>query len=176
MSPSEAQQQPRSPHGPLEREPLEDRGLRLARVRRRFRRHRRRRRHEVPRGRTTSPSARPARATKIIEAGFPRGRRRAGRDRPDPVQDAQRDRSRLQGRDRRTSRRRSTRSRRSAKLDSPLDAGHADQISTDGHARRWSVQPGGHLRRGQSRTSTTIEAAVDKASARHPGFDDRRAR
>ena len=47
---AEAQQQPRSPHGPLECEPLEDRGLRLARVRGRVRLHRRRGRHEVPRG------------------------------------------------------------------------------------------------------------------------------
>ena len=39
-------------------------------------------------------------ADQLIEAGFPRGRRRAGRDRPDPVQDAEGGRPCLQGHDR----------------------------------------------------------------------------
>ena len=96
---AEAQQQHRGPDGSLERRPLEDRGLRLARARRRVRLRRRRGRHEVPRGhrsrRRRGRQGRPARRGRL-----PRGEGRAGRDRPDPVQDADRRRSRLQGDDR----------------------------------------------------------------------------
>ncbi|MGZ8781950.1 MAG: MMPL family transporter [Gaiellaceae bacterium] len=56
------------------------------------------------------------------------------------------------------------------KLDSPLDAGHADLISDDRHSAMVQFSPLGDYEQATSYI-TTIEAAVDKTAARHPGFE-----
>ena len=53
------------------------------------------------------------------------------------------------------------------KLRSPLDAGHADQVSADGHSALIQFTPQGDYDEAISYI-TTIEAAVDKVQARHP--------
>jgi RND superfamily putative drug exporter len=56
------------------------------------------------------------------------------------------------------------------KLDSPLDAGHADQISKDGHSAMVQFSPQGTYEEAILYIET-IEAAVDEAAARHAGFE-----
>ena len=56
------------------------------------------------------------------------------------------------------------------KLDSPLEAGHADQISDDGHSAMVKFSPQGTYEEAILYIET-IEAAVDKTAARHPGFE-----
>src|SRR6185295_7573913 len=56
------------------------------------------------------------------------------------------------------------------KLDSPLDAGHADQISADGHSAMVQFSPEGTYDEAILYIEN-IEAAVDKTAARHPGFE-----
>jgi uncharacterized membrane protein YdfJ with MMPL/SSD domain len=56
------------------------------------------------------------------------------------------------------------------KLQSPLDANHRDQISDDGHAAQVTFSPKGDYDEAITYIET-IEAAVDKAAARHPGFE-----
>ena len=56
------------------------------------------------------------------------------------------------------------------KLDSPLDAGHADQISADGHSAMVQFSPQGTYDEAILYIEN-IEAAVDKTAARHPGFE-----
>ena len=56
------------------------------------------------------------------------------------------------------------------KLDSPLDAGHADLISDDGHSAHGAVQPARAPTTRRRSTSRTIEAAVDKTAAAAPGL------
>ncbi len=56
------------------------------------------------------------------------------------------------------------------KLDSPLEAGHADLISADGHSAMVQFSPQGTYEEAILYIET-IEAAVDKTAARHPGFE-----
>ncbi len=56
------------------------------------------------------------------------------------------------------------------KLDSPLEAGHSDQISDDGHSAMVKFSPQGTYEEAILYIET-IEAAVDKTAARHPGFE-----
>ena len=56
------------------------------------------------------------------------------------------------------------------KLKSPLAPSHRDQISDNGHAVMVTFSPKGDYLTTRPSTSTTIEAAVAKAQARHPGF------
>ena len=174
MSPAEAQQQPRGPHGSLEREPLEDRGLRLARVRRRVRRHRRRRsapkyleQNDLAVGEAATPptrSSRPASRTAADEQGeivLIQSKTLKAR------------RSGLQGRDRGRRRRRS----------SGFPAGAEARLA----ARRRSRRPGlgrPPLGDGQFSPQGTYDEAValhrqdrrppvDKTAAAPPGLRDR---
>ena len=55
------------------------------------------------------------------------------------------------------------------KLDSPLDAGHADLVSKDGRSVMVVFSPKGDYDQALTYIAT-IEAAVDKAEKRHPGF------
>ena len=142
----EAVPQHRRPDGALERRPLEDRRLRLARVRHRRVLHRQGSRHDVPRGRRDQrrrgTQGRQDHRRRVRRAG-----RRAGRDRPDPVQDPDGDRSGLQGRDR--GRRQDARR---------VPQGHEARHAPRGRSRRpdlgrrplghGPVQPEGHVRGG----------------------------
>ena len=56
------------------------------------------------------------------------------------------------------------------KLDSPLEAGHADLVSADGHSAMVQFSPKGTYEEAILYIEK-IEAAVDKAAARHPGFE-----
>ncbi len=56
------------------------------------------------------------------------------------------------------------------KLDSPLEAGHADLISKDGHSAMVQFSPQGTYEEAILYIET-IEAAVDKTAARHAGFE-----
>jgi len=56
------------------------------------------------------------------------------------------------------------------KLDSPLEPGNADQISADGHSAMVQFSPKGTYEEAILYIET-IEAAVDKAAARHQGFE-----
>jgi uncharacterized membrane protein YdfJ with MMPL/SSD domain len=53
------------------------------------------------------------------------------------------------------------------KLDTPLEVGHADLISTDGHSAMIQYSPKGTYEEA-SKYIGTINAAVDKTAARHP--------
>src|ERR687897_498400 len=55
------------------------------------------------------------------------------------------------------------------KLDSPLDTGHADLVSKDGRSVMVTFSPKGDYDQALTYIAT-IEAAVDKAEKRHPGF------
>jgi RND superfamily putative drug exporter len=55
------------------------------------------------------------------------------------------------------------------KLESPLDVGHADLVSTDGRSAMVKFSPQGNYDEAIAYIET-IEAAVDKTAARHPGF------
>ena len=55
------------------------------------------------------------------------------------------------------------------KLDSPLEAGHADLVSKDGRSVMVVFSPKGDYDQALTYIAT-IEAAVDKAEKRHPGF------
>ena len=55
------------------------------------------------------------------------------------------------------------------KLDSPLEAGHADLVSKDGRSVMVVFSPKGDYDQALTYIAT-IEAAVDKAAKRHPGF------
>jgi RND superfamily putative drug exporter len=55
------------------------------------------------------------------------------------------------------------------KLESPLDVGHADLVSTDGHSAMVKFSPQGTYEEAILYIET-IEAAVDKTAAQHPGF------
>ena len=56
------------------------------------------------------------------------------------------------------------------KLDTPLEAGHADLISDDRHSAMVQFSPKGDYDEAIAYIET-IEAAVDKTAARHPGFE-----
>ena len=56
------------------------------------------------------------------------------------------------------------------KLDTPLEAGHADLISDDGHSAMVQFSPKGDYDEAIAYIET-IEAAVDKTAAQHPGFE-----
>jgi uncharacterized membrane protein YdfJ with MMPL/SSD domain len=56
------------------------------------------------------------------------------------------------------------------KLDTPLEAGHADLISDDGHSAMIQYSPQGTFEEA-SLYIDTINAAVDKVEARHAGVD-----
>ena len=56
------------------------------------------------------------------------------------------------------------------KLDTPLEAGHADLISDDGHSAMVQFSPKGNYEETIAYIET-IEAAVDKTAAQHPGFE-----
>ena len=58
------------------------------------------------------------------------------------------------------------------KLRSPLVSSHRDQISANGHAVMVTFSPKGDYLHAATYI-TTIEAAVAKAQARHPGFTSR---
>jgi uncharacterized membrane protein YdfJ with MMPL/SSD domain len=55
------------------------------------------------------------------------------------------------------------------KLDSPLEAGHADLVSKDGRSVMVTFSPKGDYDQALTYIAT-IETAVDKAEKRHPGF------
>jgi RND superfamily putative drug exporter len=55
------------------------------------------------------------------------------------------------------------------KLDSPLETGHADLVSKDGRSVMVTFSPKGDYDQALTYIAT-IEAAVDKAEKRHPGF------
>ena len=55
------------------------------------------------------------------------------------------------------------------KLDTPLEAGHADLISDDGHSAMVQFSPKGDYDEAIAYIET-IEAAVDKTAAQHPGL------
>ena len=55
------------------------------------------------------------------------------------------------------------------KLDSPLETGHADLVSKDGRSAMVTFSPKGDYDQALTYIAT-IEAAVDKAEKRHPGF------
>ena len=55
------------------------------------------------------------------------------------------------------------------KLDSPLENGHADLVSKDGHSVMVTFSPKGDYDQALTYIAT-IETAVDKAEKRHPGF------
>ena len=119
--------QHRSPHGPLERRPLEDRDLRLARVRRRRLRPRRHGRHEVDRSRQ-------ARTGRVGSDGQDsrRGLQAARqRERPHSERDAQGQRSCLHRGDRGRTRGH-LEDRDVQNVRSPLEAGANRQISQTG--------------------------------------------
>ena len=127
-------------------------------------------------------------AAQLVEAGFPAGRGRAGRDRPDPVQDPDGRRSRLQGDDRgrredprgepegpqarHAARRRSRRPRLGRR---PLGAG---AVPARRHLRR-----GRPLHRRDQRTRstrprprTTASRSASSAASRPPRRPTRRSR
>ena len=56
------------------------------------------------------------------------------------------------------------------KLDTPLESGHADLISDDGHSAMVQFSPKGDYEEAIAYIET-IEAAVDKTAAQHPGFE-----
>jgi RND superfamily putative drug exporter len=56
-----------------------------------------------------------------------------------------------------------------SKMDSPLEAGHADLVSKDGRSVMVVFSPKGDYDQALTYIAT-IEAAVDKAEKRHPGF------
>jgi RND superfamily putative drug exporter len=56
------------------------------------------------------------------------------------------------------------------KIDTPLEAAHADLVSADGHAVQVQYQPLGTYDEAALYIDE-INAAVDKAAARHPGFE-----
>ena len=55
------------------------------------------------------------------------------------------------------------------KLESPLDAGHADLVSKDGRSVMVTFSPKGDYDQALTYIAS-IETAVDKAEKRHPGF------
>ena len=61
------------------------------------------------------------------------------------------------------------------KLDSPLEAGHADLVSKDGRSVMVVFSPKGDYDQALTYIAK-IETAVDKAEKRHPGFSRRGAR
>ena len=56
------------------------------------------------------------------------------------------------------------------KLDTPLETGHADLISNDGHSAMVQYSPRGTYEEAATYIGT-INAAVDRVEARHPGID-----
>jgi RND superfamily putative drug exporter len=56
------------------------------------------------------------------------------------------------------------------KIDTPLDVGHADLVSADGHSAMVQFSPRGTYDEAILYIEN-IEAAVDKTAARHPGFE-----
>jgi RND superfamily putative drug exporter len=56
------------------------------------------------------------------------------------------------------------------KLDTPLEAGHADLVSKDGRSAMVQYSPQGTFEEASTYIDT-INAAVDKVEARHPGID-----
>ena len=169
VTPEEVQQH-RGPHGSLERKSLEDRGLRLARLRGRRRRRSARPSARRTSTRTTRTSASPTRPTSILrDAGFqadPQTEIVA-----DPERQAHRRRTRPSGptiaRRRRTPCSRSRRSRTSARRSTPA---HADQISADGRTAHGRVRHEGRRRRSRQKNIDAITAATDEVARRHPGF------
>ena len=117
MSPAQALEELRGPDGPLERKPLEDGRRRLARFRRPVRVRRDAGRHEADlaerRQRRRVPHRRPDHLRRRLHRRQEgREHRGADRDGAHPVQDADRERSGLPGRDRRLRSGPSARSRR----------------------------------------------------------------
>ena len=159
MSPAEAFEEPRGPRGSLERDPLEDRPDRLARVRRRrdVLRQPGRRRPDQPEQTRTSASPAPPIASSTTPGSRSTRKARARpheRDRARPVQDPDRRRSCLPG----SGRRRPAHARAvpegAQPARPPLDGPHTGQISKDGHAVMIQYTPAGHVRGGRSSTST----------------------
>jgi RND superfamily putative drug exporter len=56
------------------------------------------------------------------------------------------------------------------KIDSPLEAAHADLVSSDGHSAQVQYQPIGNFDEA-SLYIDKINAALDKTAAEHPGFE-----
>jgi uncharacterized membrane protein YdfJ with MMPL/SSD domain len=58
---------------------------------------------------------------------------------------------------------------KATKIDTPLEAGHADLVSDDGHSAMVQYSPKGTYEEAATYIDT-INAAVDKTAARHPGI------
>ncbi len=112
-----------------------------------------------------------ATATEIIESGFPQRGRRAGRDRPDPVEDAHGRRSGLQGRDRgrrQDGRAASRRCGSSTRRSTPVTPISSRRPSLgDGPVPAPSRRP----TRKRSRTSTSSRPQSTRPPPKHPGFE-----